>query len=91
VLRGCITILLALAGAFFIGAVLSADPCDRDAAGRPFIVIGLLFVGGAAFSVARAFTQRAWIVRMCAVATTVVLGLALTVVEAWRWAGACSN
>jgi Tol biopolymer transport system component len=92
VLRGCIAVVFALVGAFFIGAVLSADPCDKaDAAARAFIIVGLVFVGGAAFSAARTFTQRAWIVWTCALVTPVALGLGLAVVEAWRWAGACSN
>ena len=91
VLRGCLTVFCALAAVFFLGALLSAEPCDTDAAAGPFLVLGLLFAGGAAFSAARALTNRAWIVWTSAVAVPLAVGVGVYVLLLWRWVGACAN
>jgi hypothetical protein len=90
-LRGCLTVFFALAGAFCVGASLSADPCDReDDAGVVFLLAGLLFIGAAAYGVARAVTERAWIAWASAVMVPVVLGFALYVVLLLRWVEQCT-
>jgi hypothetical protein len=91
-MRGCLTVLFAFLAVFCIGAVLTADPCDRDGgAGVVFLLAGLLFAGVAAFGVGRGATQRPWI--RWAVAVSVPLALAcgsyLTLVI--RWAEQCSR
>ena len=90
-LRGCLAVLLTLAGAFFLGALLSADSCDDDAAAGPFFIAGLLCAGGAAFTTARALTHRAWIAWTCAVVTLVVVGVGVSVLSLLQWVEACAN
>jgi hypothetical protein len=88
-----LTVLLALAGAFCVAVgAYSEDPCDRgDGVEGYFLLAGLLLVGAAAFSAARAMTQRAWVAWTSAVATPIVVGIAVSVISFLRWVGACPS
>jgi len=94
-----LTVLFAFLAVFCIGAVLSADPCDRgdaagifgDAAGIFLLLTGLVFAGGAAFGVARAMTERVWVPWTAAVCAPLTLGVGSYVVLLVRWGVACSR
>jgi hypothetical protein len=87
-----LTVVLALAGVFCIGAVLSSDPCDRqDDAGVFFMLVGLVLTGGAVFGVARGLTRRAWIAWTSAAMVPVAIGAVVYVVLLFRWVERCSN
>jgi hypothetical protein len=90
-----VTVVFAVAAVFFLGALLSvilaAESCDSDAAAGPFLVLGLLCAGGAAFNVARSLTDRPWIVWTWAVAVPMALGVGVYVLTLLSWVGACAN
>jgi hypothetical protein len=89
---GCLTIVLAFLAVFCVGAVVTADPCDRgDGAGIVFLIAGLVFAGGAAFGIARAATERAWIRWAAAVSVPLALAGGSYFVLLLRWAEQCSR
>ena len=91
-MRGCLTIVLALAAAFCIGVAIDGDPCDRGSGVEDvFYGVGLVLVGGATYVVARGFTKRVWILATAAVLTPVAVGFGISVISLLRWVGECSN